>query len=209
MLNFRYGPDGGVFAIDWYDKNQCHSSNPEIHQKTLGRIFKISHDNDKMGHGRSPEAVVGQAGRAAAPSQRLVRAPRAAHPAGARARSDGARRAQAHPARESRRDAQAARALGAARHRRVERTGARSSCSGHDSEYVRSWAVYLLVAGKNPSDGRRCAGSRSWRDEDTSALVRLYLASALQRVPSARDSAGTSWRRSSRTAKTPPIRICR
>ena len=47
MLNFRYGPDGGVFAIDWYDKNQCHSSNPELHQKTLGRIFKISHVNDK------------------------------------------------------------------------------------------------------------------------------------------------------------------
>ena len=43
MLNFRYGPDGSVYVIDWYDKNQCHSSNPEVHQKTLGRIFKISH----------------------------------------------------------------------------------------------------------------------------------------------------------------------
>ena len=47
MLNFRYGPDGGVYVIDWYDKNQCHSSNPELHQKSLGRIFKISHVNDK------------------------------------------------------------------------------------------------------------------------------------------------------------------
>ena len=47
MLNFRYGPDGGVFAIDWYDKNQCHSSNPDLHQKSLGRIFKISNVNDK------------------------------------------------------------------------------------------------------------------------------------------------------------------
>ncbi len=43
MLNFRYGPDGSVHVIDWYDKNQCHSTNPELHQKTLGRIFKISH----------------------------------------------------------------------------------------------------------------------------------------------------------------------
>ena len=60
MLNFRYGPDGSVYAIDWYDKNQCHSSNPELHQKTLGRIFKISHDNDKWVTGRSPEAVVGR-----------------------------------------------------------------------------------------------------------------------------------------------------
>ena len=46
MLNFRYGPDGGVYAIDWYDKNQCHSSNPDLHQKSLGRIFKISNVND-------------------------------------------------------------------------------------------------------------------------------------------------------------------
>ncbi len=47
MLNFRYGPDGSVHVIDWYDKNQCHSPNPDVHDKTLGRIFKITHENDK------------------------------------------------------------------------------------------------------------------------------------------------------------------
>ena len=93
MLNFRYGPDGAVYAIDWYDKNQCHSSNPDLHQKTLGRIFKISNVERQVGPGRSAEAVVGEARRAAAASQRLVRAARAAHPAGARAGSGGARRA--------------------------------------------------------------------------------------------------------------------
>ena len=36
-----------MHVIDWYDKNQCHSSNPDVHDKTLGRIFKISHDNDR------------------------------------------------------------------------------------------------------------------------------------------------------------------
>src|SRR3546814_11544987 len=46
-LNFRYGPDGSVFVIDWYDKNQCHSPNPDVHDKTMGRIFRISHKNDK------------------------------------------------------------------------------------------------------------------------------------------------------------------
>jgi hypothetical protein len=55
----------------------------------------------------------------------------------------------------------------------------------HDSEYVRSWAVTLLVEDKRASDGTlrefaRLAG------RDTSALVRLYLASALQRVPPAK-----------------------
>src|SRR4029450_504290 len=47
MINFRYGPDGSVHVIDWYDKNQCHSTNPDIHQKTLGRIFKISYRTDR------------------------------------------------------------------------------------------------------------------------------------------------------------------
>ncbi len=45
-LNFKYDASGSVFAIDWYDKNQCHSPNPDVHDKTLGRIFKISHESD-------------------------------------------------------------------------------------------------------------------------------------------------------------------
>ena len=46
-LNFKYDASGSVFVIDWYDKNQCHSPNPDVHNKTLGRIFKITHENDK------------------------------------------------------------------------------------------------------------------------------------------------------------------
>lgn len=46
-LNLRYDPSGSVFAIDWYDKNQCHSPNPDVHNKTMGRIFKISHETDE------------------------------------------------------------------------------------------------------------------------------------------------------------------
>ena len=45
-LNFKYDASGSVFAIDWYDKNQCHSPNPDVHDKSLGRIFKISHQKD-------------------------------------------------------------------------------------------------------------------------------------------------------------------
>src|SRR5690349_6022608 len=47
MLAMKYGPDGSVWAIDWYDKNQCHSANPDVHDKTLGRIYRISHANDR------------------------------------------------------------------------------------------------------------------------------------------------------------------
>ncbi len=42
-INLRYGPDGSVFLIDWYDKNACHRTNPEIWDRTSGRIYRISH----------------------------------------------------------------------------------------------------------------------------------------------------------------------
>ena len=49
-LNLKYDPSGSVFAIDWYDKNQCHSTNPDVHDKTMGRIFKISYKKDSFIH---------------------------------------------------------------------------------------------------------------------------------------------------------------
>lgn len=36
-------PDGGMYMIDWYDKNQCHRNEVEVHDRTNGRIFKVSH----------------------------------------------------------------------------------------------------------------------------------------------------------------------
>lgn len=45
-LNFKYDQNGSVYVIDWYDKNQCHSPNADVHDKTLGRIFKISFKGD-------------------------------------------------------------------------------------------------------------------------------------------------------------------
>src|SRR5439155_407905 len=47
ILYLRYGPDGQVYMIDWYDRNQCHHGNPAMHDRTNGRIFKISYGNPK------------------------------------------------------------------------------------------------------------------------------------------------------------------
>ena len=43
ILNLRYGPDGQVYLIDWYDENQCHRGDPRVHDRTNGRIFKVSY----------------------------------------------------------------------------------------------------------------------------------------------------------------------
>ena len=52
----------------------------------------------------------------------------------------------------------------------------------HQSEYVRDWAIQFLVEDKHPSEAARGEFARMAKD-DPSAFVRLYLASALQRMP--------------------------
>jgi len=51
----------------------------------------------------------------------------------------------------------------------------------HDSEYVRSWAVQLLGEDRNPSDAA-VTKFGALAKSDPSALVRLYVASSLQRI---------------------------
>ena len=181
MLNFRYGPDGSVHVIDWYDKNQCHSNNPEIHQKTLGRIFKISHQNDRW-----VRVNLGTL-----PSERLV--------ALQLHRNDWYVRQARRILQERGPDAKVHAGLKRILHanpdvtRKLRALWALHVTGGlvetdlialltHGSEYLRSWAVYLLVEGENPSDAVLREFARMAR-LDQSPLVRLYLASALQRVP--------------------------
>lgn len=46
ILNFRYGPDGQVLMIDWYDMQACHRREVEVHDRSNGRIFKVSYVGD-------------------------------------------------------------------------------------------------------------------------------------------------------------------
>ncbi|MDB5310620.1 MAG: hypothetical protein JWO38_4822 [Gemmataceae bacterium] len=47
FINLRYGPDGNVYLIDWYDKQACHRNEPEIWDRTNGRVYKISYRGTK------------------------------------------------------------------------------------------------------------------------------------------------------------------
>jgi putative membrane-bound dehydrogenase-like protein len=181
MLNFRYGPDGSVHVIDWYDKNQCHSSNPDIHQKTLGRIFKISSKNDrfvkvdlsKMPSERLVELQLNHNDWYVRHARRLLQE-RGPDPA-VHAQLKRLLREQTDVTRKLR-------AIWALHVTQGLTDADLVELLGSDSEYVRSWAVYLLVDRRHPSEAavRRFAAMAR---EDNSALVRMYLASALQRVP--------------------------
>ena len=184
MLNFRYGPDGSVHVIDWYDKNQCHSANPDVHDKTLGRIFKITHEKDRW----TPVNLKAES------SDKLVdyqlhrndwyvqHARRILQERGPDPKVHARLKTMLQTNPDVTRKLRAIWAL----HVTGGLTEQDSlALLGHESEYVRSWAVYLMAEGKDPSDEalRRFA---TMAREEKSALVRLYLASALQRVPAAK-----------------------
>jgi putative membrane-bound dehydrogenase-like protein len=184
MLNFRYGPDGSVHVIDWYDKNQCHSSNPEVHDKTLGRIYKISHVNDKwvqvdLAKMSSEQLVDLQLQR----NDWYVR--QARRILQERGPDPKVHERLKHMLRDNPDVTRKLRALWALHVTRGLSERDLQELLNHESEYVRSWAVYLLVEGKNPSDSTLRLFAKMAR-EDKSPLVRLYLASALQRTPPAK-----------------------
>ncbi|MCC7338283.1 MAG: dehydrogenase [Pirellulaceae bacterium] len=47
ILNMRYGPDGQVLFIDWYDMQACHRPDVEVHDRSNGRIYKVSYGKPK------------------------------------------------------------------------------------------------------------------------------------------------------------------
>src|SRR5207247_5580208 len=46
-LNQLCDQDGSVYIIDWYDKNQCHHTREDGHDRSNGRIYKIVYNNQK------------------------------------------------------------------------------------------------------------------------------------------------------------------
>ncbi|HSQ56154.1 MAG TPA: PVC-type heme-binding CxxCH protein, partial [Gemmata sp.] len=46
-LAIKAAPDGNAYLIDWYDKQICHLPQPEVWDRTNGRIYKICYKNAK------------------------------------------------------------------------------------------------------------------------------------------------------------------
>ncbi|HXG47446.1 MAG TPA: PVC-type heme-binding CxxCH protein [Methylomirabilota bacterium] len=47
-LNQLCDPDGSVLVIDWYDKNQCHHGREDGHDRSNGRIYKIVYNQQRQ-----------------------------------------------------------------------------------------------------------------------------------------------------------------
>ena len=188
-INMKYASDGTVYVIDWYDKNACHRTKSEIWDRTNGRIYRISfgdtnsdsvdlssksdselaalvdHENDwycRMARRLLQERHQDEPSKTSGPTPAMLR--KLIHNAQGNIRSR-------------------LRALWVAHCCNwLEQDDLLKlfDAKGHKAEYLRAWAVQLDLEDNAPTDLpklERMAAS------DRSPVVRLYLASALQRIP--------------------------
>jgi len=179
VLNLLTGPDGSVFMIDWYDKNQCHQGNEAEHDRSNGRIFKVSFgevkavkvDLQKLSDLELVNLLASKNAWHSRHAQRILQ-----------------ERYSAKPPTE----------LVANSLRQLGGTGLRALWTRwvvgeldqpalirllqSQDEMTRAWSVQFLCEDRKPFDEALKEFARLAR-EDKSPVVRLYLASALQRLP--------------------------
>jgi putative heme-binding domain-containing protein len=167
--------------IDWYDKNQCHNNDMDAHDRSNGRIFKIVYRDTRwtpvdVGNLSDEKLVELQVNK----NEWWVRHARRALQE--RGPNPKVHRALLKILDQNPDGGRKLRALWA-----LHVTGgltepiALAQLRSAD-EYVRAWTVQLLAEDKHVSAAALKEFVRLAR-EDASPVVRLYVASALQRIP--------------------------
>ncbi len=178
-LSPQLGPDGSVFINDWYDKVPCYQQK-EFVDRGNGRLYKVVYGDVK------PVAVdLQKASDAELIEMQLnvnewfVRhARRVLQERGVKPE---VRAALEKIARENPDDTRRLRALWALHAVGGVGEDLALAAMKDASEYVRGWAVQLACESGKPSDALLAEMARLAKD-DASPLVRLYLASAAQRI---------------------------
>lgn len=203
-LDLSYGPDGGVFMLDWSDTGECHERNG-VH-RTSGRIFKITAGEPKPVEALDLPALdaAGLVKLHTHPNEWFSRRARVELATRAAAGKDLAAakeqlRALFDAAPETTVKLRALWSLGVIGG--TDKAFLRGQLQ-HADEHIRTWSVRLLsdawpldtVVSQRPSRRADYAaaerGAPGWQadlvrlaHDDRSALVRLALASTLQRLP--------------------------
>jgi putative membrane-bound dehydrogenase-like protein len=181
----RYGPDGSLFLIDWYDRQTCHLTLQEVWDRSNGRIYKISYgevepvvvdlakldDLALVRHQLNPNDWYVRTARRIL-HERHVEGQEIAPEAVAELRQilgheDDTRRLRA---------LWALHLIG-----QLDEAALLEQMDADPSEYVRGWTIQLL----NESQASEAAIGRmvALAKRESSPVPRLYLASALQRIP--------------------------
>ena len=206
-LNQQYDQDGSVYVIDWYDKQQCHSGNVAAHDRSNGRIYKITYgdtqttkvDLGKMSDNELVNELRSFNDWRARHAQRILQE-RAATLKSTSAqqqvrdflniggtfnyltRTDG----QGRPLEKYYESESAQLRLLWTLHSMGEMKAEDalrilSHAASTKQDYLRAWIIQLLCEDKKPGDAALKEFARLAK-EDPSPVVRLYLASACQRL---------------------------
>ncbi len=178
-LSPQYGPDGSVFVNDWYDKVPCHQQR-EFTDRSNGRIYKIVYQGVKptpvdLAKATDAELVQYQLN---ANDWYVRHARRLLAERGPKPEVNAA---LTKILRENPEDTRKLRALWALHGTQglTEALAIETLKSPH--EYVRAWTIQLACEDGAPSAALLAEFARLAKD-DPSPVVRLYLASALQRI---------------------------
>ena len=174
-VTLAYGPDGGVYVSDFSDTGECHHTRNT--QKHTGRIYKITFGKPKPWKGDIGKLNILELVKLQShPNEWFARhARRVLHErqANTSVLAKTLNSSRSVPLRL--RALWALRVTGNLDEKKLE------GLLQDSSEHLRAWAIQLLCENKKPSKGARAEFERM-AHEDKSPLVRLYLASAMQRL---------------------------
>ncbi|MFU7561723.1 PVC-type heme-binding CxxCH protein [Roseiconus sp. JC912] len=186
------GPDGAIYTSDWHDVQTCHNRTDEVWDRTDGRLFRIRYGQLNPVKidlwNESDEVLVANLsndnGFIARQAARIIQERAAA--GSSNVDHVGSLLTEAFAKSASRRDR--LRALWAMHGAGTLSGAALQKMMAHEDEYVRGWAIHF-VGESYQTKGVASHGSLSLTGDilnDSSAVVRRYLASVLERMPNDR-----------------------
>jgi putative membrane-bound dehydrogenase-like protein len=189
--------DGSVYIIDWYDKNQCHHNREDGHDRSNGRIYKIVYndqkttkvDLQKLSDEELVKLVPSKNEWMSRHARRVLQerySPFGSE--GSRSRSFGERGSvrttlikgveQAGSTGSRLRNLWTLSLTGGYAESHAERL------IRDRDEWVRGWAIQLIYSRTDLERGDKVLGeTRRLAKNDTSSIVRRFVASVLQRLP--------------------------
>ena len=211
-LDQRYDQDGNVFIIDWYDKQQCHTGNAAAHDRSNGRIYKIVYGDKKatqvdlaklsdsdltklLAHGnawntrharrilqeRFSQIVLGNSAVGDTSLERVERSSNSLSRKPSPLAQVAILRSEIEQIEKPKTTVERLQLLWCLHSTlRISESVATRVLRNPD-EHVRAWTIQLLCEDHKPGDAALKEFARLAK-EDTSPVVRLYLASACQRL---------------------------
>ncbi|HTL30830.1 MAG TPA: PVC-type heme-binding CxxCH protein, partial [Tepidisphaeraceae bacterium] len=181
IVDLQAGPDGGIYFNDWYDRQACHNLDQNIWDRTNGRIYKLTPVDAKNAEPvniavmSDDQLVQEQLNK----NEWFVRTAR-------RILQERGPNPKVHEGllkiiRENPDETRKLRAMWALHCTQGFTSATAEELLASPMQYVRAWSIQLAV--ENGETDSVLSTFAKLAHSDPSPVVRLYLASAMQRIP--------------------------